>query len=488
MTEKPREPNRPPPVHPVPEDSASLLRELAEHLRQNRNQLREEWTRRIIEAKLLTAIPKEEILAEAIPVYDHYVEVLESGNVEVLEAYARNLSERIIPRGVETHEVMGIILLLRDVLARSLFAKYQADFAQLYRVLEAYEPAANRIANTVAVSFVQERERLIRRQQAAIREISTPVEEDTAFRLHELAEHFRQNRTALCEEWVKRILEAKVLTAFSQEEISAEATTVYDSYVEILESGNVEALEAYARNLSERIIPRGVETREVVEIVLLLRDVFARSLFAKYQTDVARLHRVLEAYEPAANRIANTVAVSFVQERERLIRQQPAAIHEPSTPVEEDAASLLHELAEHFRQNRTALCEEWTTRITKAKLLTALSQEELLAQAASMYDNYVEVLESGNVEVLEVYARNLFERLIPHVVAHEVVGIILLLRDVLARSLFAKYQTDVARLHRVLEAYEPAANQIASTVLTHFLVSSILYTRGSKYDQESQKP
>ena len=70
---------------------------------------------------------------------------------------------------------MGIVLLLRDVLARSLFKKYQADFGLLNRVLDAYEPAANRIANTVAVGFVQERERVIRQQQEAIRELSTPV-------------------------------------------------------------------------------------------------------------------------------------------------------------------------------------------------------------------------------------------------------------------------------------------------------------------------
>jgi rsbT co-antagonist protein RsbR len=76
---------------------------------------------------------------------------------------------------VETHEVVGIVLLLRDVLARSLFEKYQRDFPLLNRVLDAYEPAANRIANTVAVSFVDERERVIRQQQDSIRELSTPV-------------------------------------------------------------------------------------------------------------------------------------------------------------------------------------------------------------------------------------------------------------------------------------------------------------------------
>ncbi|HTD22930.1 MAG TPA: STAS domain-containing protein [Terriglobales bacterium] len=172
-------------IKDVPEDYALganqaeaisvLLRELVAHLRQNRTQLREEWARRITEAQLLTAMSKDEIFAEATTVYDNYVEALETETFETLQAYARNLSERIIPRGVETHEVVGIVLLLRDVLARSLFAKYRSDFNKLNRILDAYEPAANRIANTVAVGFVQERERVIRQQQEAIRELSTPV-------------------------------------------------------------------------------------------------------------------------------------------------------------------------------------------------------------------------------------------------------------------------------------------------------------------------
>ena len=157
------------------ESTQALLRELVAHLRQNRTQLREEWARRITRAQLLTAMTEEEIFAEATSVYDNYVEALETGTFEALQAYARNLSERIIPRGVETHEVIGIVLLLRDVLARSLFAKYHEDFNKLNRILDAYEPAANRIANTVAVGFVQERERIIRQQQEAIRELSTPV-------------------------------------------------------------------------------------------------------------------------------------------------------------------------------------------------------------------------------------------------------------------------------------------------------------------------
>src|SRR5229473_3181062 len=169
-------PEAPPPILTMNETGTqALLTELVAHLRQNRTQLREEWARRITESRLLMAMTQEEIFIEATAVYDNYVAVLETGSVEALQEYARDLSERIIPRGVETHEVLGIVLLLRDVLARFLFEKYQHDFSMLNRVLDAYEPAANRIANTVGVSFVQERERIIREQQEAIRELSTPV-------------------------------------------------------------------------------------------------------------------------------------------------------------------------------------------------------------------------------------------------------------------------------------------------------------------------
>jgi rsbT co-antagonist protein RsbR len=164
--------HRPP---PAPEIDESLLQELIAHLRDIRTNLREEWARRITDAQLLEVMTPDEVFSEVTAVFDNYVDALETGSVETLEAYARDLSERIIPRGVETHEVLGVVLLLRDVLARSLFEKYRKDPEKLNRVFDAYEPAANRIAVTVGVSFVHERERVIGQQQAAIRELSTPV-------------------------------------------------------------------------------------------------------------------------------------------------------------------------------------------------------------------------------------------------------------------------------------------------------------------------
>jgi rsbT co-antagonist protein RsbR len=172
-TETPRDLEEVTPTWQTDEDG--LLSELVAHLRDNRTPLRQEWATRITNANLLSSMTPHEVFTEATAVYDNYVEVLETGSVEALQQYAQDLSERIIPRGVETDEVVGIVLLLRDVLARSLFEKYHHDFALLNRVLDAYEPAANRIANTVAVGFVQERERVIRQQQHALLELSTPV-------------------------------------------------------------------------------------------------------------------------------------------------------------------------------------------------------------------------------------------------------------------------------------------------------------------------
>ena len=149
---------------------SNLLRGLVDYLRQKRPELRQEWASRITDAQLLRVMRADEIFSEVTAVYDNYVNALETGSVEALRAYARDLSERIVPRGVETDEVLGTVLLLRDVLARALFVRHQGDPDLLGRVLDVYEPAANRIAVIVGVSFVEERERVIREQQAAMRQ------------------------------------------------------------------------------------------------------------------------------------------------------------------------------------------------------------------------------------------------------------------------------------------------------------------------------
>src|ERR1051326_2576224 len=96
----------------------------------------------------------------------------------------------------------------------------------------------------------------------------------------------------------------------------------------------------------------------------------------------------------------------------RMIVRTPSMVakQSPSSGPGPDIAALLRELVSHLRQNRTQLREEWARRITRAQLLTAMTEEEIFAEATSVYDNYVEALETGTFEALQAYARNLSER------------------------------------------------------------------------------
>jgi len=117
----------------------------------------------------------DEIMIQCSALFDNYLLTLETVSLEALETSARELLEKIKPRGIESHEVVVIVLLLRDVLARSLIENYGHNPRELNRILDSFEPAANRIASAVAIGFVQERERVIKQHQDAIRELATPV-------------------------------------------------------------------------------------------------------------------------------------------------------------------------------------------------------------------------------------------------------------------------------------------------------------------------
>jgi len=107
------------------ESSAGLLRELVAHLRQNRTQLREEWARA---HHARGAVDGDDGRGNLRRSHRGLRQLRwrrsRRGPSRPCKRYSRRLSERIIPRGVETDEVVGIVL-PGDVLARSLFTKYQ---------------------------------------------------------------------------------------------------------------------------------------------------------------------------------------------------------------------------------------------------------------------------------------------------------------------------------------------------------------------------
>ena len=156
-------------------EAEGLRQALVAHFRGERNSLRREWVHQMTAKKLLEGMTPQETEAESATIYDTCIECIETARYDSAEAYAKKMAERGVLRGMTSEQILGGMLTLRDVYGRSLFGKYRNDMAQLTAALDVYEPVANNILAVVAMAFIRERENVVRQQQEAIRELSTPV-------------------------------------------------------------------------------------------------------------------------------------------------------------------------------------------------------------------------------------------------------------------------------------------------------------------------
>lgn len=157
----------------------------------------------------------------------------------------------------------------------------------------------------------------------------------------ELVQHFREQREPLRGQWVAAMNFKGLTKGLTPEETASESITIYDTCVDCLDSGRYDSAEIYARSMAERGVLRAMSPEEIIGGMLTLRDVYGRSLFQKYEVDKTRLSDALDVYEPVANQILNIVAMAFIQEREKIVRQQQEAILELSTPVLQVREGLL---------------------------------------------------------------------------------------------------------------------------------------------------
>lgn len=171
---QPRGQRRTPPLRVIEVDD-KLLAELVDHFRGAREPLRRVWVQQMTAKGLTAGLTPEELQAESVTIYDTCVGCLETGKYDAAEAYATSMAERGVLRGMSTEQIIGGLLTLRDVYGRSLSERYQREQMRLAEALDIYEPVANNILSIVALAFIEEREKTVRQQQDAIRELSTPV-------------------------------------------------------------------------------------------------------------------------------------------------------------------------------------------------------------------------------------------------------------------------------------------------------------------------
>jgi hypothetical protein len=109
-------------------------------------------------------------------------------------------------------------------------------------------------------------------------------------------------------------------------------------------------------------------------------------------------------------------------------------------PFTQDPARL-HEIIVHLREHRVPLCAEFTRNLVSARWLTPLDGEDTLREAAFLFDEYVDALESGRTDSLQDCANHVSERLLARGLDIErILGIVRLLRNLVTRSLFDRFR------------------------------------------------
>jgi len=170
--------------------------------------------------------------------------------------------------------------------------------------------------------------------------LGQPRDKSTESLVRELVAHFREKREPLRRQWVEQMTGKGLLAGLTPEETERESITIYDTCVGCLETGKYDAAQTYATRMAERSVLRGMTAEQINIALLMLRDVYGRSLFERYQGNMKRLSEALDIYEPVANKILSIVALAFIEEREKVVREerekvvrQQQAIRELSTPV-----------------------------------------------------------------------------------------------------------------------------------------------------------
>lgn len=170
--------------------------------------------------------------------------------------------------------------------------------------------------------------------------------------VQEVVAHLQANREAIRREWLAEMGRRGFARSLAPDEADAESARVYDALLECLETGRYHSVQAYAQDMAERDVFRGIGAKQVIGRLLVLRDVCGRALCDPGSSGkIAKGFPGLDAYEPVVNRMLTIVAMAFLQERERAVgrgRDQLGALVEAGKllTAERSLAALLQRIVE----------------------------------------------------------------------------------------------------------------------------------------------
>lgn len=117
---------------------------------------------------LLEGLTLQEIEIESGMLYA-WLDCLDTEQFDSVLAYARSRVKQSLLGGQTPEQIMDRLVLLHDVCRRSLFQRYRGEVDRLAKLLDLYAPAANRLQTVVVFAFVEERERMDKREMNQLR-------------------------------------------------------------------------------------------------------------------------------------------------------------------------------------------------------------------------------------------------------------------------------------------------------------------------------
>lgn len=157
------------------EKNQEMLRDLVTHFREKRDLLRQQWVQKVIPEGLFNGMTKEELEIEYARMYDAHVKSIETGEFDAVRSYTKKIAERGVLHELTTGQIIRSLVALRDICMRSMFERYCKEPKRFLEALDLYEPSYNENLSIAVLAFIEERERVVRQQEEAIRELSTPV-------------------------------------------------------------------------------------------------------------------------------------------------------------------------------------------------------------------------------------------------------------------------------------------------------------------------
>lgn len=163
---------------------------------------------------------------------------------------------------------------------------------------------------------------------------------DTLPLRQEMATYFNKDKERIKGQWIRAMKAKGLFDKMRGKESQTEPDRMYDICIEYLESGFLKRVDEYARAMTRKAVLAGMSSGQIMIMFHALRDVLGRALFEKYNGNPAGYIAMMDVYEPGVNTLLRMAYDTFICERDRIIREEQAALHE--------SEALYHTLTENI--------------------------------------------------------------------------------------------------------------------------------------------